>query len=91
MTQAKKLKKAIRARAKKTGERYTAARRHVLAARQRKSAGTAPRPRTSSGGTLSGARTLDRTGHGLDHWFKVLDAFGAREKGHTAAGRARER
>lgn len=26
-----------------------------------------------------------RTGHGLDHWFAVLDAFGAAEKGHTAA------
>jgi hypothetical protein len=25
------------------------------------------------------------TGHGLDHWFAVLDAFGAAGKGHTAA------
>jgi hypothetical protein len=25
------------------------------------------------------------TGHGLDHWFAVLEAFGAAGKGHTAA------
>jgi hypothetical protein len=35
MTQQKKLKKTIRARSQKTGESYTAARRHVLRARER--------------------------------------------------------
>jgi plasmid stability protein len=35
MTREKKLKKAIRARARKTGESYTAARRQVLQAKQR--------------------------------------------------------
>jgi hypothetical protein len=35
MTQAKKLKRAIRARARETGESYTTARRHVLKARER--------------------------------------------------------
>jgi hypothetical protein len=28
---------------------------------------------------------LAKTGHGLVHWFAVLDAFGAAEQGHTAA------
>ncbi|HEX7779978.1 MAG TPA: hypothetical protein VF424_12085 [Vicinamibacterales bacterium] len=28
-----------------------------------------------------------KTGRGLDHWFEVLDRFGAVEKGHTAAAR----
>ena len=30
---------------------------------------------------------MKKTGHGLDHWFAVLDRFGAVEKGHTAAAR----
>lgn len=100
MTQAKKLKKAIRARVKKTGERYAAARLRVLAARERKSARARPAPRppvkkdtparaprASAGGAVSDARVRARTGRGLDHWFKVLDTFGAAEKGHTAAAR----
>jgi len=95
MTQAKKLKRAIRARVKKTGERYAAARRHVLAARERRGAGKSPTPRppaketrrASAGGALSDARVRERTGRGLDHWFEVLDAFGAAAKGHTAAAR----
>ena len=32
-------------------------------------------------------RVSEKTGHGLDHWFAVLDRFGAVEKGHTAAAR----
>jgi hypothetical protein len=76
MTEAKKLKKAIRARARKTGERYTAARRHVLLARGK-----------GARAGLSDAAVVKRTGQGLDHWFGVLDAFGAAAKGHTAAAR----
>jgi len=34
---------------------------------------------------VSGARIRARTGHRLDHWLEVLDAFGAAAKGHTAA------
>jgi hypothetical protein len=41
---------------------------------------------TSKGG-LSDARSREKTGHGLDHWFAVLDRFGAVEKGHTASAR----
>jgi hypothetical protein len=90
MTQAKKLKKAIRARVAKTGERYTAARRHVLAARDRRSTKAKPAPtraRAATRGALSDAKTRERTGRALDHWFSVLDAFGAVEKGHTASAR----
>ncbi len=36
-------------------------------------------------GALSDEASRKKTGHGLDHWFAVLDAFGAVEKGHTAA------
>jgi hypothetical protein len=110
MTQAKKLKKAIRARARKTGERYTAARRQVLLAREKRggamrpvaptparaTAATPPaappvaKPIPASGltrGLASDAAVVKKTGHGLDHWFAVLDAFGAPAKGHTAAAR----
>jgi hypothetical protein len=105
MTRAKKLKKAIRARAGKTGESYTSARRQVLQARTRRSAAatpvTAPAPapqtpaappsRSKAAAAAKSRRTtgeravLEKTGHGLDHWFAVLDAFGAAGgKGHTA-------
>jgi hypothetical protein len=36
-------------------------------------------------GSISDESVLQKTGHGLEHWFGVLDAFGAAAKGHTAA------
>src|SRR5262245_59119510 len=91
MTQAKKLKRAIRARARKTGESYTAARRHML---QKRAEPTPPRAVTSAPSTasttvagLNAASVLKKTGHPVDHWFAVLDAFGAASRGHTAAAR----
>jgi hypothetical protein len=94
MTRARALKDVIRARAAKTGERYTTARRHVLRAVAPPPAPvgvpvpSAPPARavTTKGG-LSNAKSIEKTGHGLDHWFAVLDRFGAVEKGHTAAAR----
>lgn len=96
MTRAAALKKIIRARAAKTGERYTTARRHVLNELQQRSAtparaASSPQPRAASTGisrgSVSDAASLAKTGHGLAHWFDVLDRFGAVEKGHTAAAR----
>jgi hypothetical protein len=102
MTRARALKQVIRARAAKTGERYTAARRHVLRelnqpAEPKGSAphvGSAPQvssaPRATAAptkGALSEAKTLEKTGKSLSHWFEVLDKFGAVAKGHTAAAR----
>ncbi|MGD9904838.1 MAG: hypothetical protein AB7U83_15345 [Vicinamibacterales bacterium] len=96
MTRARTLKSVIRARIAKTGERYTTARRQVLAARASAratpppAAPTAPpvRSATSSArGAVSEARVRERTGHGLDHWFAVLDRFGAVAQGHTKAAR----
>jgi hypothetical protein len=87
MTQAKKLKRAIRARSRKTGESYSAARRQLLKAGTRTTtAGERPaRAAAATRGGMSEASAVRRTGHGLDHWFAVLDAFGAAAKGHTAA------
>jgi hypothetical protein len=94
MTRARALKSVIRSRIAKTGERYTTARRHVLAARAasplRAVAAaepvTAPPPPAAKG-SVSDATSRAKTGHGLDHWFAVLDRFEAVEKGHTAAAR----
>jgi hypothetical protein len=94
MTQAKKLKRAVRRRALKTGESYTAARKQVLEARRRGAAAPAAPPPPSSPAppararrTTSDAPVRKATGHGFDHWFAVLDAFGAAAKGHTASAR----
>jgi uncharacterized protein YndB with AHSA1/START domain len=38
-------------------------------------------------GGLSDAKAREKTGHGLDHWFDVLDRFGGAGKGHTALAR----
>jgi hypothetical protein len=80
MTQSRKLKKTIRARARKTGESYTAARRMVLKRRSLATAVPAELLKRE-------ARLVEKTGHGWRHWFAVLDRFGAEEKGHTAAAR----
>jgi hypothetical protein len=95
MTRARALKQIIRARAAKTGERYTTARRHVLhdlrvqppAAAGRpagvQASANAPAPK----GQVSDARAREKTGHGLDYWFAVLDAAGGVPRGHTALAR----
>ena len=95
MTRARKLKKVIRSRAAKTGESYTAARRQVLEAKRRRGVAPPPEParpakpapRTRSSRVTSDTSVRKKTGHGLDHWFGVLDDFGARTKGHTASAR----
>jgi hypothetical protein len=96
MTRARALKHAIRARAAKTGERYTTARRHILkglhggkSERPSTAASPAPppKPATKTKATFSDKKFVEKTGHGLDYWFDVLDRFGAVEKGHTAAAR----
>src|SRR5687767_14022351 len=89
MTQQKKLKKAIRARSEKTGESYTSARRQVLLAREKPveppaPPPPAPKPKPAAKGGISEESVLKKTGHGLDHWFGVLDAFGGPTQGHTA-------
>jgi hypothetical protein len=42
-------------------------------------------PAKPSRGQVNDEAARKKTGHGLDHWFAVLDAFGAATKGHTAA------
>ncbi len=100
MTRARALKQTIRARAAKTGERYTTARRHVVRELNETAAkiddtqtdkpkGLSPQVKSSktTKGAISDASVLKKTGKDLAHWFAVLDKFGAVEKGHTAAAR----
>ncbi len=95
MTRARALKQIIRARAVKTGERYTTARRHVLhdlRAQQPASVASSPPPAAPAAGPapkgqVSDAKAREKTGRGLDHWFAVLDAFGGVPTGHTALAR----
>jgi hypothetical protein len=83
MTRDRKLKKAIRTRAKKTGESYAAARRQYLKPAR---AADVPAPTTPRRG-MTDAVSLKATGQPLDHWFRVLDAFSQGRKDHTAAVR----
>jgi hypothetical protein len=73
MTEDKARKRAIRKRIAKTGERYTAARRHVVNPREELSAVDLPQP---------DARLREKTGMGWREWFRLLDAWGAQERKH---------
>jgi hypothetical protein len=97
MTRARALKQTIRARAAKTGERYTTARRHILRELNQPQSGTtaaataaalrtkaALQTKATTKGALSDAKTIEKTGHDLAYWFDVMDRFGGVEKGHTA-------
>ena len=94
MTRARALKQVIRARAEKTGERYTTARRQILRqldddkpeglSPQAVKKADSPSAAAPTKGGLSEAKTIEKTGHDLAHWFAVLDRFGGTEKGHTA-------
>jgi hypothetical protein len=97
MTRARSLKQAIRARAAKTGERYTTARRHVLknlTLVPRLGAPRAPEPEPPAAraskkreSPISEAKFISKTVHGFDHLFAILDKFDGVKKGHTAAAR----
>jgi Domain of unknown function (DUF4287) len=73
MTRDKAQKRATRARMAKTGERYSAARRHVV------------KPKEEIRGDVLGqtdANVRKNTGKGWREWLRILDAWGARERKH---------
>ena len=74
MTRDKVQKRATRARMAKTGERYSAARRHVVKPREELRA-------EDLGQTDANVR--QNTGKGWRDWFRILDAWGAKERTHT--------
>jgi uncharacterized protein YndB with AHSA1/START domain len=79
MTEQKARKRQIRTRMAKTGERYTAARRHV----------TRPHslpPRVGEP-PFSEAAVRKATGRGWDDWFRILDHWGGTRHTHTEIAR----
>jgi hypothetical protein len=73
MTRDKAPKRATRARMAKTGERYSAARRHVVKPREELRA-------EDLGQTDANVR--ENTGKGWQEWFRILDAWGAKQHKH---------
>jgi hypothetical protein len=74
MTTQKSFKTRIRARMEKTGESYTAARRHLLPAE--------PAPEPKAERRMSDDAIRRNTGRTWDEWFAVLDRWGAQEQSH---------
>ena len=80
----KDLKRIIRSRMEKTGESYTAARRHVVS-RKNLTLAPPPPPDYSAVAGMAEATIKARTGRGWGEWVELLDAFGAAEKPHRDA------
>ena len=77
MTTHKTLKRRVRARMDKTGERYTAARRNVTAAADAPGPKAAVKPAVSAPPPVSDESVRKATGRGWDEWFAILDDAGA--------------
>lgn len=73
MTRDKAQKRATRARMGKTGERYTAARRHVV---------KPPEELRAEDLGHTDAAIRQNTGKGWREWLSILDGWGARERKH---------
>ena len=77
MTTHKTLKRRVRARMDKTGERYTAARRNVTAGADAPSPPVTAKPAASAPPPVSDESVRKATGRGWDEWFAILDDAGA--------------
>lgn len=80
MTEHKSFKRLVRARMAKTGESYTVARAMLLRAEDE----------TESNGVrlaTSDERIRERTGHGWEEWFEILDDWGAADRSHRETAR----
>ena len=94
MTEKKSLKRRVRARMAKTGERYTAARSQMLRTAPTETPGTPPETVDSPADTsVTGERAVSdeavasRTGRPWDEWFALLEAWGARDRPHPEIAR----
>jgi hypothetical protein len=81
VTQNKTLKHRVRERMSKTGERYTAARRQVLAKAPSGEPDQQPEPPTAS------EPNYGKTDRSWPAWVATLDEWGARDKTHTEIAR----
>jgi uncharacterized protein YndB with AHSA1/START domain len=78
MTRDKAQKRATRARMAKTGESYSAARRHVVKPKEELRAEDLPQ---------TDANVRQNTGKGWREWIRILDAWGAKERRHGEIAR----
>src|SRR5688572_8537736 len=82
MTEQRTFKRRVRARMAETGESYTTARRVLMDGAEPPAAEVAEfEP------PISNAKLTDATGHGWEHWFGLLDAWGATGRTHTEIAR----
>jgi hypothetical protein len=88
MTTDKARKRAVRSRMQKTGERYAAARRNVVRDGADELTPSLPQlpPRVADPG-MNEASLIKGTGHGWDHWLRLLDEWGAIDRSHTEIAR----
>lgn len=97
MTEQKALKRRVRARMSKTGERYTAARRQILSKAKPTESGAAqaqpaapeppPPPAEFRGRRPSDELVITRTGQPWAVWYERLEGWGARDRTHTEIAR----
>jgi hypothetical protein len=80
MTTQKLFKRRVRARMTKTGERYTAARRHVAVTRDRLE--PARKQLASAQELASDEKLTEATGQDWEAWLSLLDRWGARDRNH---------
>ena len=80
MTTQKALKRRVRERMEKTGERYSAARKHVVVGRDRLE--TARTRLATAKELASDERLVEATGKDWQAWLAILDRWGARERTH---------
>ena len=78
MTTQKLFKRRVRERMAKTGERYTAAQRHVAVQRDRHKA--PPADLSSATELASDAKIREVTGRSWGAWLSLLDRWGARQR-----------
>jgi hypothetical protein len=82
MTTQKTFKRRVRERMARTGESYTAARRHLI------TAGDAPEPGTPTyQAVVADEKMLEATGKRHEEWFAILDEWGAQARTHTEIAR----
>ena len=80
MPKQKDLKRLVRARMRKTGEAYTAARLHLVRRRE-------PKRDLAKSAGMSDASVRKATGRDWSEWVRVLDAAGAAQKPHREIAR----
>ncbi len=81
MTEDKARKRSIRTRMSKTGESYTAARRHLVPSEEE------PSPRLAVDLGKSDESIERGSGKSWNEWFAILDAWGATEQTHGEIAR----